>query len=398
MGLPYSILHGDVIEELARLPSGCVQCVVTSPPYWRLRDYGVEGQIGLEATPEEYVAKMVEVFREVRRVLRPDGTCFVNLGDTYSAGGVKPKELVGVPWRVAFALQADGWYLRQEIIWHKPAPMPESVRDRCCRAHEHVFLLTKSPRYYWDHVGAMESVSGTAHPRRAEAGKTKDCKEMPQESPQRARYNAHFNEAVNGLVSQRTPRSVWKIAAEPTKEKHFAAYPAALVAKCLSAGVSPMGCCPACGAPRRRLTEKRRYATRVGDNSKIRVPAGWASNGARHDAVAFSTLRSEIVGNRDAYRHVTETVTVGWAPGCECGEERSVGCVVLDPFSGTAQTGRVAVAMGHAYIGIELSEEFIRIAHRNIARGWTPKAKSRRGAERPRPARLPQKAFDFAAD
>src|SRR5690606_20470253 len=184
------IYSGDVIETLRSLPGGFVHTCVTSPPYWGLRDYGVEGQIGLEPTPEEYIEKMVEVFREVRRVLRDDGTLWLNLGDSYatkpcggigsnakvtatkkaiqkSAGipqGLKPKDLVGIPWRVAFALQADGWYLRSDIIWHKPNAMPESVKDRPTKAHEYIFLLSKSPRYYYDADAIREPFSKNSHP------------------------------------------------------------------------------------------------------------------------------------------------------------------------------------------------------------------------------------------
>ena len=173
----FELLQGDCLQQLATLPAASVQCCVTSPPYWGLRDYGTAGQLGLEATPDEYVANMVAVFREVWRVLRDDGTLWLNLGDSYASGGrstrdpgqsklhpaqakgmrrpadgegIKPKDLVGIPWRVAFALQADGWWLRQDIIWHKPNPMPESVTDRCTKAHEYIFLLTKQAKYYYD--------------------------------------------------------------------------------------------------------------------------------------------------------------------------------------------------------------------------------------------------------
>ena len=189
------ILVGDVRAMLATLPDESVHCVVTSPPYWGLRDYGVEGQIGLEATPGEFIDTMTEVFREVRRVLRADGTCWVNMGDSYNAhpgqrkttdkvgdkqetnvgsntvgsrhvAELKPKDLVGMPWRLAFALQADGWWLRQDIIWSKPNPMPESVRDRCTKAHEYIFLLTKSERYWYDAEAISEEASENTHARR----------------------------------------------------------------------------------------------------------------------------------------------------------------------------------------------------------------------------------------
>jgi len=169
------LLHGDCREVLKTLPDASVHCCITSPPYWGLRSYLPEGhadkplEIGSEPTLQEWVQTMVEVFREVRRVLRDDGTCWVNLGDSYAGagcGGLKPKDLVGQPWRVAFALQDDGWWLRQEIIWAKKNPMPESIRDRFTKAHEHVFLLTKSERYYFDFDAVQEPVEGGAHARR----------------------------------------------------------------------------------------------------------------------------------------------------------------------------------------------------------------------------------------
>jgi DNA modification methylase len=162
---------GDALEVLQTLPADSVQCCVTSPPYWGLRDYGVAGQIGLEATVEEFLSRLVEVFREVRRVLRPDGTAWVNMGDSYSWGSgraLKPKDLIGQPWALAFALRADGWYLRRDIIWHKPNPMPESTRDRPTTAHEYLFLLSKSASYFYDADAIKEPVTGGAHARGGE--------------------------------------------------------------------------------------------------------------------------------------------------------------------------------------------------------------------------------------
>lgn len=238
----YELLIGDCLGLLKGLPDGSVNCCVTSPPYFGLRDYGVDGQIGLELTPEQYVAKMVEVFREVRRVLRDDGTLWLNIGDSYvgatsqhkdggSQGynsciakktmsgipqngrgdrnralykaGIKMKDLIGIPWMLAFALRADGWYLRQEIIWHKPNPMPESVKDRCTKAHEQVFLLSKSARYYFDSEAMRE-------------------------------------DAVDGS-GKRNRRSVWSVATRPYKGAHFATFPPALIEPCILAG------CPADG-------------------------------------------------------------------------------------------------------------------------------------------------------
>ena len=260
----HRIIQGDCIEGLRTLPDASVHCCVTSPPYWGLRDYGHDGQIGLESTPEAYVARMVEVFREVRRVLRDDGTCWVNLGDSYASqggahggrgdnqsgvgakrvhdagggdkssrvapGGLKPKDLVGIPWRVAFALQADGWYLRQDIIWHKPNPMPESVRDRCTKAHEYVFLLTKSERYYYD----AEAVSEAA----ATAGQ-KGLGFYPGRAGAMGRKPSG-NEAKDPLEGTRPTvrnrRSVWTVTTKPYSGAHFAVMPAALVEPCIKAG------------------------------------------------------------------------------------------------------------------------------------------------------------------
>jgi DNA modification methylase len=258
------ILRGDCRDVLKTLPDESVHCVVTSPPYFGLRDYGVEGQIGLEPTPDEFVAALVGVFREVRRVLRKDGTCWLNLGDSYAGAtvgdkrpgsgradgivddraqrnrnglgrvnGSKPKDLIGIPWRVAFALQADGWYLRQDIIWAKPNPMPESVRDRCTKAHEYIFLLAKSERYFYD----AEAIAEAAEPASAE------------------RYKYAFVGTPEGAVvcpgddeGQRTPngmreysgtrnkRSVWTVATQPFKEAHFATFPPDLIEPCIKAG------------------------------------------------------------------------------------------------------------------------------------------------------------------
>lgn len=299
----YEILVGDCREMLRTLPDESVHCVVTSPPYWGLRDYGtasweggdpdcahrvggqvqdgkapgaivagvrpgvdasrcrdcgavrVDSQLGLEATPEEYVANMVEVFREVRRVLRDDGTLFLNLGDSYAAtgksgggaqgewweeagadhtgprggkwrpapAGLKPKDLVGIPWRVAFALQADGWYLRSDIIWHKPNPMPESVQDRPTKAHEYVFLLSKNERYHYD----AEAIAEEA---------TCDRKRGPALHPDRVSTNGNSGLARRELADTRNARSVWTITTKPYPGAHFATFPPELAERCILAG------------------------------------------------------------------------------------------------------------------------------------------------------------------
>ncbi len=220
---------GNCLDILPTLPAQSVHCVVTSPPYWRLRDYGHADQIGQERTPHKYVEKMVAVFREVRRVLRDDGTVWLNLGDTYGS----KKQLVGTPWRVAFALQDDGWYLRQDIIWHKPNPMPESVTDRCTKAHEYVFLLTKQPRYYYDAEAVKEENSPTS----------KMGGVYANDSKQTQCGNGHSGIAAEGKINiwaGRNRRSVWTVTTSPYKGAHFATMPPKLVEPCVLAGC-PVG-------------------------------------------------------------------------------------------------------------------------------------------------------------
>lgn len=305
--MSYEIIQGDCLEVLAGLEAESVQCVVTSPPYWGLRDYGVDGQLGLEATPEEYVEKMVDVFREVRRVLREDGVVWLNLGDTYNSnssnqqygangyhGGeagmarynkqvksLKPKDLCGVPWRVAFALQADGWWLRQDIIWAKPNPMPESVTDRCTKAHEYIFVLTKSARYYWDAEAIKEQAVTMPH---APGCKPRDLdnfqKRTKADGSSCSQWAADSQERIwgNGKCNK---RSVWTIPTQPFPDAHFATYPEKLVEPCIAAG-------------------------------------------SKHDDI------------------------------------------VLDPFAGSGTTGVVAQKMGRKFIGIELSGDYCAMAKKRI--------------------------------
>lgn len=229
------ILNCDVMDGLRQLADQSVHCVVTSPPYWGLRDYGIPGQIGLEPTSDAFVARLVDVFREVKRVLRDDGTLWLNLGDTYTSGGrsakrapqppgLKPKDLVGIPWRVALALQADGWYLRSDIIWAKPNPMPESVTDRPTKSHEYVFLLSKSERYHYDHEAIQEPFVYSGDCRMKTAYAVATAKSVGTE------YRAPVNQ--NG----RNKRTVWSIATSPFAEAHFATFPPELPELCIKAG------------------------------------------------------------------------------------------------------------------------------------------------------------------
>ena len=252
------IITGDALAALSGLPDQSVNTCVTSPPYWGLRDYGIDGQIGLEATPEAYVSRLVDVFREVRRVFRDDGTLWLNLGDSYAGSGkgawdrtdvqkevyvpkpggreasmpkvppgLKPKDLVGIPWRVAFALQADGWYLRQDIIWHKPNPMPESVRDRCTKAHEYLFLLSKAPRYWFDQDELKEPCATPPH---APGNVKLDASRNDRDQMQKVW-------AADGM---RNRRDVWTVATKPYPEAHFATFPPDLIRPCVRAGC-PVG-------------------------------------------------------------------------------------------------------------------------------------------------------------
>lgn len=308
--MSHQIIIGDCLESLRVMPACSVDCCVTSPPYFGLRDYGMDGQLGLESTPDEFVTAMVEVFREVRRVLRDNGTLWLNLGDSYAGSwgnqgrkkergtqreingemmqkvgdgrypstgsntgkirteGVKLKDLYGIPWRVAFALQADGWYLRQDIIWHKPNPMPESVRDRCTKAHEYIFLLSKGPRYYYDNEAIKEPVAASSIARLAQnvaaqagsdrvPGKTngpmkavrakrdsfkREGSKREQIFPgQRAGTHRPDRAESSYSLDMRNKRSVWTVTTKPFKGAHFATFPPDLIVPCILAGCPPDG-------------------------------------------------------------------------------------------------------------------------------------------------------------
>ena len=287
----FTLYNGDALDVLRELPDESVDCVITSPPYWGLRDYGVPGQLGLEPTPEEYVTRMVEVFREVRRVMAKHGTCWVNMGDSYMGGGggnygsgvsnthgqhltnvrnrpdfiaktgCKAKDLVGIPWMLAFALRADGWYLRSDIVWSKPNPMPESVTDRPTKAHEYVFLLSKQPRYFFDQEAVREKyddparmatrreVSGPAtyHYDPASGGRTAGAAVGPDGRRKTVVRGAdgsiQHRDGERWPNSGRNIRSVWEIATQPFPEAHFATFPEELVRRCLLAGCPENGVC-----------------------------------------------------------------------------------------------------------------------------------------------------------
>jgi DNA modification methylase len=229
------IFTGDSLAVLKSLKNESVQTCVTSPPYFGLRDYGMKKQMGLEETPDAYVANMVVLFRQVKRVLRDNGTLWLNLGDSYGKG----KQLLGIPWRVAFALQADGWYLRQDIIWAKPNPMPESVTDRCTKAHEYIFLLSKSPKYYFDSVSMQEPAVSRAT---GAAASFKRSGSKREQTIPRQRYGTHRPDREDVAYNKtRNRRSVWTIATRPYKGAHFATFPPALIEPCILAGAPKDG-------------------------------------------------------------------------------------------------------------------------------------------------------------
>lgn len=256
------IIVGDCRESLKTLPDASVQCCVTSPPYWGLRDYGHPDQIGNEPTPEEYVESLLAVFREVRRVLRDDGSLWLNLGDSYSSNGGsrpngssdgqlgrgtppiagsrkavrKPKDLIGVPWLVAFALQSDGWWLRQDIIWAKPNPMPESVTDRCTKSHEYVFLMSKSERYYYDQDAIKEDATSKKGKGATGRGKQKSALAVGCNGRQPQQDHSGW---IGGNAETRNRRSVWTITTKPYAGAHFATMPQQLAEICVLAGSKP---------------------------------------------------------------------------------------------------------------------------------------------------------------
>jgi DNA modification methylase len=391
---------GDVRTVLASLPDGSVQTCVTSPPYFGLRDYGHEGQLGLEPTPDAYVAGMVAVFREVRRVLRDDGTLWLNIGDSYAGswgnqgrkeergtqrpinGGMltpvhdgrypttgsntgaipegatyKAKDLLGIPWLVAFALRADGWYLRSDIIWAKPNPMPESVTDRPTKAHEYVFLLTKSARYYYDAAAIQEDA---ARPERA--GKPLGYWGGPN-SIARAAVDGR---APTGNEGARTPvvgatsrnaRTVWSIATQPYSGAHFATMPEELARRCILAGSSAKAC-EHCGAPWERVTSR-------GDvTAPTFKPLAIAESGSLPDGPG---IHRNMGGRYQKWLDENPMVTTGWQPTCACADNTGRGKgVVLDPFGGSGTTAAVAVGHGRSAIHIDLNPAYIELARTRI--------------------------------
>lgn len=444
----FEVIVGDALEVLRGMPSDSVHTCVTSPPYFGLRDYGtgqweggdagcdhrraadpnaiatsgllgskrnvgnalagygaicgkcgakrIDNQIGLEASPEAFVAALVEVFREVRRVLRPDGTCWVNLGDSYANPGnhrngegevrslktskfhggtahleqrrttgtfegLKPKDLIGIPWRVAFALQADGWWLRSDIIWHKPNPMPESVTDRPTKAHEYIFMLSKSSKYFYDADAIREPNTinpnwnyGSENYRRQIT--TDDLRVDKQHLVARSSGPGWAGMAPAGPGGNgRNKRTVWTVATAPFSEAHFATFPPKLIEPCILSGTSERGCCAECGAPWVRVVE----------NS---YTPHWKGGHRGKNAVGDANGMVDMSHMPRLQKH---TETTGWKPTCRH-SAGVVHCTVLDPFCGAGTTGLVAVQHGRRFVGVELNPEYAEMARRRIHNHGAP--------------------------
>lgn len=358
----------DVLEALREIPDATVQCCVTSPPYYGLRDYKVAGQIGLEPTLDEFLARLVAVFREVRRVLHPTGVLWVNMGDSYNGdkvgstqknvGGARantntfakklqaacpPKALLNVPYRLAFALADDGWLHRDTVIWHKPAPMPESVRDRCTKAWEPIFMFVKQPRYFAD-------MEGVKQPAVCE-GETRVTTAKSFAASATANGKTPTGNAVPGRVmtiNGANLRNVWRMASEPYKGAHFATFPSELPRRCLKIGTSPRGCCPTCRAPWVRLTERKAL-------KRVR-PGNLAKCTGEDKSMAYCPNDAAGVA----------VTTTGWQQSCRCPVLTPIPCTVLDPFCGSGTTMRVAAELGLDGIGIDLNHDYLPLARERV--------------------------------
>ena len=425
---PVLILNGCALEQLRTLPDACVDAIVTSPPYWGLRDYGIEPTdwpacsyapmpglpaievpaerscLGLEPTLHAFLAHLVLIFEECRRVLKPTGSAWVNMGDGYAGSwggqsrdenhnspvsgtqikaapkqthtgsmsrfdGLKPKDLIGQPWRVAFALQAAGWYLRQDNIWHKPNPMPECIRDRATKAHEYVFHLTRSERYFFDLEAWSEKAGDNTHPRRAgngykmpdgwdtgkgghgtfhRNGREKGApapKAMPEHDG-KVKNNASMDAALAVMPLTRNKRSVWTVPTVAYSEAHYATYPPRLITPPILASTSAKGCCAACGKPWERVVEKtghvnKREAAHVPGNTRTKTDStGWAPQSRPTDQ---------------------------WHPTCDCADRSVRAPIVLDPFGGSGTTAQVALEHGRHAILIERGPHNIVLIRKRLA-------------------------------
>ena len=402
------ILPGSVSDERVweKIQDESIQCVVTSPPYWGLRDYGIPGQLGLEKTPEEYVANMASVFRFIWKKLRKDGVVWLNLGDTYAGSGagtndyrtpasislskpelydgprpqnkvpagLKAKDLCMIPARVALALQADGWYLRSEIVWFKRNPMPESVTDRPTKAHEMIYLLTKSPKYYYDQeavrVPQKESSIERAHYSQIGFNKSKSASGTVNYINNPNTIEETQRKAIEGMGANL--KTVWDIPTQSFNGAHFATFPEKIPELCIKAGTSEKGACSKCGSPWVRVVAKTNPLRSLNKGR----------NGFRPDEIKMEADKGASSAG------CVDVKTLGWKPSCKCGgyfvqsdssrriekhswyrshwQERvaakfppTVPCIVFDPFAGSGTTLRVAKRMNRDFVGIELNPKYI---------------------------------------
>ena len=486
MEIRNQIFCGDVMEEIKKITDSSVDCIITSPPYYGLRDYGtasweggnkacdhalpnyerdsknpevvghmlrhdmgnchkcgakrIDSQVGLEDTPEKYINKLVEVFRECRRILKPTGVCWLNLGDSYEGNnsrasnggragfgverggvyfkggqGLKPKDQMLIPHRVAMALQDDGWWVRDTIIWSKPNPMPSSCEDRCTNAFEYVFQLTKNQTYFFDNVAIKEECV--------------TCDDSNRDRDNSKLNNTPGRAKMKGLKTNnylmRNKRNVWTIATQPFKEGHFAVMPEELVRQCILAGSSEKGCCPDCGEPWVRIIESNQikrerpneYIKRNGEkgtgnsinqtiagvetktigweancecglkyNSKYKGkeigqnPQGFTCTGSiEKERGASKRMAVELYPNdpkaqreyiKQVHDHggIKHVVFKGFESNCACDKKEPVPCIIFDPFFGSGTVGVVARKLGRDFCGCELNAEYIKMAKRRIAK------------------------------
>ena len=401
------VVQGDALQVLRTFPDNSVSCCISSIPYWSLRNYSVppsvwggdtgcdhffsngfckcgawQGCLGEEPSPKQFVDNIVLVYREVRRVLHPRGTCWLNIGASYASYrdgkvvpqtisdgnqrnmptenavnrmrsvlepiGIKNKDMVLTPYMLAVALQADGWWFRSDIIWEKASAMPGSMKDRPTTSHEYIFLLTKNDQYFYDWYGVREPVTGGAHPR----GNGVHPKSAKPGSGIKA--NTSFSEAVSDLVDSRNLRTVWRINSEPSAlDTHFATFPEALVARMLMAGSSEKGICPECGSPMERI---------VAPSPEYAEFLGKGYHDHENDAAAGNRQKK----NKDAKKVNSSWVDKGWEKTCKHSFDKAVPAVVMDPFMGSGTSGIVAIKARRNFVGIELNKEYAEKAQERI--------------------------------